>query len=117
MCKHENQRQNNNTCSFRKYSLILMDPPWENKHVKRVKGSGTDYKMMDNHFIQQIPGTTYKRFIQRLRCLILLTLCHKMLGIIVPTLLLCQMNSSYEEIKSRRNVLACKQAQLIIMHS
>jgi len=39
----------------RKYSLILMDPPWENKHVKRVKGSGTDYKMMDNHFIQQIP--------------------------------------------------------------
>ena len=30
------------------YDLILMDPPWSNKHVKRAKKTNIGYQMMDN---------------------------------------------------------------------
>ena len=31
--------------------MVVMDPPWENKHVKRVKG----YSMMSNEDIKALP--------------------------------------------------------------
>ena len=39
------------------YDLILMDPPWSNKHVKRVKMTGAGYKMMDNDDLEKMPVT------------------------------------------------------------
>ena len=37
------------------YDLILMDPPWSNKHVKRAKKTNVGYKMMDNDDLSQMP--------------------------------------------------------------
>eukprot|EP00092_Neocalanus_flemingeri_P018705 GFUD01020260.1.p1 GENE.GFUD01020260.1~~GFUD01020260.1.p1 ORF type:complete len:363 (+),score=128.56 GFUD01020260.1:166-1254(+) len=37
------------------YDLILMDPPWSNKHVKRVKRTGGGYEMMDNRDLEEMP--------------------------------------------------------------
>ena len=37
------------------YDLILMDPPWSNKHVKRVKMTGAGYMMMDNDDLEKMP--------------------------------------------------------------
>eukprot|EP00088_Acartia_fossae_P046029 TRINITY_DN4964_c0_g1_i9.p1 TRINITY_DN4964_c0_g1~~TRINITY_DN4964_c0_g1_i9.p1 ORF type:complete len:354 (+),score=31.03 TRINITY_DN4964_c0_g1_i9:113-1174(+) len=43
-------------CDERKFDVILMDPPWENKHVKRAKLAGSGgYQMLDNMDIQKIP--------------------------------------------------------------
>nr|ALS04285.1 methyltransferase-like protein 4-like protein [Acartia pacifica] len=38
-----------------KFNIILMDPPWENKHVKRVKLSHSGYSMLDNNQIGRLP--------------------------------------------------------------
>jgi hypothetical protein len=38
-------------CSNKTFDLIIMDPPWENKHVKRHKWNPDSYKMMTNHDI------------------------------------------------------------------
>jgi len=39
-----------------KFDLVLMDPPWENKHVKRAKrNSSTGYSMLENDTIKNIP--------------------------------------------------------------
>ena len=35
----------------RKFDVVVMDPPWENKHVKRVKG----YSMMSNEHVKSLP--------------------------------------------------------------
>jgi 16S rRNA G966 N2-methylase RsmD len=34
------------------YDVILMDPPWENKHVKRKRNSSLGYNMLHNSQIQ-----------------------------------------------------------------
>jgi hypothetical protein len=34
------------------YDVILMDPPWENKHVKRKRNSSLGYSMLHNSQIQ-----------------------------------------------------------------
>ncbi|XP_023335543.1 methyltransferase-like protein 4 isoform X1 [Eurytemora carolleeae] len=36
------------------FDLILMDPPWENKHVKRKLDSNLGYSMLNNHQIKKI---------------------------------------------------------------
>jgi hypothetical protein len=35
-----------------RYDVILMDPPWENKHVKRKRNSSLGYNMLPNSQIQ-----------------------------------------------------------------
>ena len=37
------------------YDLILMDPPWSNKHVKRAMKTNVGYQMMDNDDLAQMP--------------------------------------------------------------
>ena len=37
------------------YDLILMEPPWSNKHVKRAKKTNVGYQMMDNDDLAQMP--------------------------------------------------------------
>lgn len=37
------------------FDLIVMDPPWSNKHVKRVKKTGRGYEMMDNADLEKMP--------------------------------------------------------------
>ena len=38
-----------------KFDLVLMDPPWENKHVKRAKrNSSTGYSMLENDTIKYV---------------------------------------------------------------
>jgi len=37
------------------YDLILMDPPWSNKHIKRVKRKSMGYEMMDNDDLGKMP--------------------------------------------------------------
>jgi len=37
------------------YDVILMDPPWGNKHVKRVKRAGMGYDMMNNRDLEMMP--------------------------------------------------------------
>ena len=34
------------------YDVIVLDPPWENKHVKRKRGSSLGYTMLPNSHIQ-----------------------------------------------------------------
>ena len=35
----------------RSFKLILMDPPWQNKHIKRHKNKCDGYNMLDNEDI------------------------------------------------------------------
>ena len=39
------------------YDLILMDPPWSNKHVKRAQMTGAGYMMMENDDLEKMPVT------------------------------------------------------------
>ena len=38
-----------------KFDIILMDPPWENKHVKRERQRGKGYETLPNDFISSLP--------------------------------------------------------------
>ncbi len=37
-----------------KYDIILMDPPWTNKHVKRIKNNASSYHMMENEVLEDM---------------------------------------------------------------
>ena len=44
---------------FGKFDLILLDPPWENKHIKRHKNEADGYCMLGNKEIIDIPVETF----------------------------------------------------------
>ena len=40
-----------------KYDIILMDPPWTNKHIKRIKNNASSYHMMENEVLEDMELT------------------------------------------------------------
>ena len=40
--------------SEEKYDIIVLDPPWTNKHVKRIKNNATGYSMVENEILEDI---------------------------------------------------------------
>ena len=38
----------------KKYDIILMDPPWTNKHVKRIKNNSSGYTMVENEILEEM---------------------------------------------------------------
>ena len=40
--------------SENKYDIILMDPPWTNKHVKRIKNNASSYNMVENEVLEDM---------------------------------------------------------------
>ena len=40
--------------SENKYDIILMDPPWTNKHVKRIKNNVSGYSMVENEVLEDM---------------------------------------------------------------
>ena len=43
------------------FDLILLDPPWENKHVKRHKTGADGYRMLDNQDLLTMPVEKFLR--------------------------------------------------------